>query len=210
MSDSGMNDEMITRLQAGDEAAIVEAFSVHRERLKRMLEFRMDPRLRGREDASDILQEVYLDARQRIRHYLKRSDQSFYIWRRHLTQQRLIDVHRRHLKAEMRDVKQEVSLHTRSPSAASASMAWHFVADLASPSQVAMRAELAAQIEAALESMDQIDREIIAMRHFEELRNCEVAELLGIKEAAASNRYMRALARLREVLQNVPGFLDED
>ena len=89
-------------------------------------------------------------------------------------------------------------------------MAWHFVADLASPSQVAMRAELAAQIEAALESMDQIDREIIAMRHFEELRNCEVAELLGIKEAAASNRYMRALARLREVLQNVPGFLDED
>ena len=69
-----------------------------------------------------------------------------------------------------------------------------------------MQAELAAKIEMALESMDEIDREIIAMRHFEELRNCEVAEALGIKEAAASNRYMRALARLREVIEELPGF----
>ena len=209
MSESDFNEELIARLKAGDEHAFVELFSRHRDRLKRMLEFRMDRRLRGREDASDVLQEVYLDAHQRMRHYLKRPELSFYIWLRQLTTQRLIDIHRRHLKAEMRDVKQEISIHRHHAAATSASMAMLLVAHLASPSQMAMQDELAMQIEEALESMDEIDREILALRHFEELRNCEVAEVLGLKEAAASNRYVRALSRLRDVLEEMPGFQDE-
>tara|TARA_R110002049_G_scaffold46487_1_gene135121 strand:+ start:63113 stop:63745 length:633 start_codon:yes stop_codon:yes gene_type:complete len=209
MSDTGLNEELITRMQAGEEHAFVELFSRHRDRLKKMLEFRMDHRLRGREDASDILQEVYIDAHQRMRHYIKRPELSFYIWLRQLTTQRLIDVHRRHLKAERRDVKQEVGIHRRNFAATSASMAIQLAAHLASPSQMAMHAELVVQIEKALESMDEIDREIIALRHFEELRNGEVAEVLGLKPAAASNRYMRALTRLREVLEEMPGFIDE-
>ncbi|WP_182867177.1 sigma-70 family RNA polymerase sigma factor [Stieleria mannarensis] len=209
MSGSGFNEELVERLQSGEEHAFVELFSIHRQRLKRMLEFRMDRRLRGREDASDILQEVYIDAHQRMRHYLRRPQLSFYVWLRQLTTQRLIDVHRRHLKAEMRDIKQEVGINRQMLAATSASMALQLASVLASPSQIAMHAELVLQIEKALEGMDEIDREVIALRHFEELRNSEVAEVLGIKDAAASNRYMRALTRLREVLQEIPGFLDE-
>ncbi len=209
MSDSTFNEDLLARLNAGDEHAFVGVFSRHRDRLKQMLEFRMDRRLRGREDASDILQEVYIDAHQRMRHYLKRPELSFYVWLRQLTMQRLIDVHRRHLKAEMRDVKQEISINRGNAAATSASMAVILVAHLASPSQMAMHAELVAQIEQALESMDATDREVLALRHFEELRNSEVAEVLGLKEAAASNRYVRALSRLSDVLEKLPGFFDE-
>ena len=123
MSESGINDELVERLQAGDDHALVEPFSQHRQRLRQMLEFRMDRRLRGREDASDILQDVYIDAHRRIDHFLKRPEVSFYVWLRQLTQQRLIDVHRRHLKAEMRDIKQEVSIDAGYFPTASSSMA---------------------------------------------------------------------------------------
>lgn len=209
MSGDGFDKELIERLKAGEEHAFVELFSIHRERLKRMLEFRMDRRLRGREDASDILQEVYIDAHQRMRHYLKSPELSFYVWLRQLTTQRLIDVHRRHLKAEMRDVKQEVAINRNLLAATSGSMALQLASYLASPSQIAMHAELVVQIERSLDSMDEIDREVIALRHFEELRNSEVAEVLGLKDSAASNRYMRALSRLRETLAGIPGLLDE-
>lgn len=209
MSDSQMNEELFLRLEAGDEHAFVELFSRYRDRLKQMLEFRMDRRLRGREDASDILQEVYIDAHQRMAHYLKKPELSFYVWLRQLTTQRLIDIYRRHLLAERRDVKQEISLSQRRSASDSASMALQLVAHLTSPSQLAMRAEMVTQIEEALQNMDPVDREVLALRHFEELRNSEVAEVLGIKEAAASNRYVRALSRLREVLESLPGFFDE-
>jgi RNA polymerase sigma-70 factor (ECF subfamily) len=208
MSESVLNDQLLVRVRAGDEEAFVQLFARHRARLKQMLEFRMDQRLRGREDASDVLQEVYLDAHQRLHHYLKKPELSFYVWLRQLTTQRLIDIHRRHLKAEMRDVKQEVSIHRFPSSTTSASMANLLVARLASPSQLVMRAEMVAQVEKALEQMDPVDREVLALRHFEELRNGEVAEVLGLKEAAASNRYVRALTRLREALEQVPGFFD--
>jgi RNA polymerase sigma-70 factor (ECF subfamily) len=206
MSESDFNEQLLARFQAGDEHAFVELYSHHRDRLKQMIEFRMDRRLRGREDASDILQDVYIDAHQRLRHYLKRPELSFYIWLRQLTTQRLIDIHRRHLSAEKRDVKQEVSISRPFASATSASMAVLLVARLASPSQMAMQAEMVVQIEKGLEKMDPIDREVLALRHFEELRNCEVAEVLGIKEAAASNRYVRALSRLRDLLEELPDF----
>jgi RNA polymerase sigma-70 factor (ECF subfamily) len=208
MSESALNDQLLVRVREGDEEAFVQLFARHRARLKQLLEFRMDQRLRGREDASDVLQEVYLDAHQRLHHYLKKPELSFYVWLRQLTTQRLIDIHRRHLKAEMRDVKQEVPIHRLASTTTSASMAHLLVARLASPSQLVMRAEMVAQVEKALEQMDPIDREVLALRHFEDLRNGEVAEVLGLKEAAASNRYVRALTRLREALEQVPGFFD--
>ena len=168
MSESDFNEESIARLKAGDEHAFVELFSRHRDRLKRMLEFRMDRRLRGREDASDVLQEVYLDAHQRMRHYLKRPELSFYIWLRQLTH-RIFHRHpSSHSKAEMRDVKQEISIHRHHAASTSASMAMLLVAHLASPSQMAMQDELAMQIEEALEHLMVAPR-ILALRHFEEL-----------------------------------------
>ena len=209
MSDSTMNEELLVRLKSGDEHAFAGLFSRYRGRLKQMLEFRMDRRLRGREDASDVLQEVYIDAHERLIHYLSKPELSFYVWLRQLTTQRLIEIYRRHLQAEKRDVRMEVSLDRRRTEATSASMALQLVAQLASPSQLAMRAEMIVQVEESLENMDEMDREILALRHFEELRNSEVAEVLGIREAAASNRYVRALSRLRAALEQLPGFFDE-
>ena len=209
MPDSGLDDELVARLRAGEDHAFADLFSRHRGRLKQMLEFRLDRRLRGREDSSDILQQVYIDAHKNISSYLKRPQLSFYVWLRQLTSQRLIDVYRRHMKAERRDVRQEISIDKSNSGVTSASMAIQLAALMPTPSQVAMQAEMIAQIESSLQSMDSLDREILALRHFEELRNSEVAEVLGIKEAAASNRYVRALTRLRETLEKLPGFFDE-
>lgn len=208
MSDSSLNNELLLRLEAGDDHAFVDLFARYRGRLKQMLEYRMDHRLRTRADASDVLQEVYIDAHQRISHYLKKPELSFYVWLRQLTTQRLIDFYRRHLLAEKRDARLERPLNQHNAGMTSASMAAHLVAHLASPSQLLMQAEMITQIEQTLEGMEDLDREIVALRHFEEMRNSEVAEVLGIKEAAASNRYIRALMRLREALDELPGFFD--
>jgi RNA polymerase sigma-70 factor (ECF subfamily) len=208
--DSRLNEQLVARLKGGDDEALGELFSLYRERLRRMVEFRMDRRLRGRADASDVLQEAYIDALQRVRHYVDKPEMSFFVWLRQVTMQRLIDVHRCHLDAKMRNAKQEVWIRRGDPSAVtSASMAAQLVGSLTSPSQRAMRAELVGQVEKALDCMDAIDREVLALRHFEELTNNEIAEVLGLTKAAASNRYVRALSRLRGVLAKVPGFFDE-
>jgi RNA polymerase sigma-70 factor (ECF subfamily) len=211
VAEASFSDEFAARLRDGDEQALAELFSLHRERLRRMVEFRLDRRLQGRVDASDILQEAYIDALQRVHHYTEKLEMPPFVWLRQITTQRLIDVHRRHLDAQKRDARQEVSIHFGDLSAAtSASFAAELVGHLASPSQLAIRAELLDQLEGALERMDPIDREVLAMRHFEELTNNEVAQVLGITKSAASNRYVRALGRLKAVLEGVRGFFDEE
>ncbi len=192
-----------------DERDFARQFTEHRPRLKQMLQFRMDPRLRVRTDLSDVLQEAYIEAYHRLDHYAKRPDLSFYLWLRQVTMQRMIDLHRRHLLATKRDVRQEVPLLSEGYNATtSAAIARHFIDAIVSPSQLAVRQEMLAQLESTLESMEDMDREVLALRHFEELGNGEVAELLGISEGAASNRYVRALSRLRKLLEQIPDFFD--
>ncbi len=208
-NDSGSLDHLVLRLHDGDKSALAELFSHYRERLKRMVNFRLDRRLQGRVDASDILQEAYLDAAQRLHHYADKPEMSFFVWLRQITTQRLIDIHRRHLEAQKRDAKQEISIQRGDLSmTTSASMAIQLIGHFSSPSQLVLRAELLNQVEGALESMDAVDREVLALRHFEELTNNEVAEVLGLTKAAASNRYVRALSRLKLVLAKLPGFFD--
>ena len=202
--------ELLARLKSGDEQALGELFSLHRERLWRMVNFRLDRRLYGRVDADDILQEAFIDAAQRIRHFTADGPISFFVWLRMIVGQTLIDVHRRHLGAQMRDAGREISIHGGSyPQATSISLAAHLLGHLTSPSQAAMRAELSSQLERAIETMEPIDQEVLALRHFEELTNSEVAEVLGIKQKAASIRYVRAVARLKDVLSRVPGFFED-
>lgn len=193
--------------EALDEREFTRQFTAHRPRLKQMLQFRMDPRLRARTDLSDVLQEAYIDAYRRLDYYAKQPDLSFYLWLRQVTMQRMIDLHRRHLMAGKRDVRQEVPLPAQGYDATSSlAIAQHFVDGIGSPSQLAVRQEMLTQLELTLESMESVDREVLALRHFEELGNGEVAELLGISEAAASNRYVRALSRLRKLLEQMPDF----
>jgi RNA polymerase sigma-70 factor (ECF subfamily) len=201
VADRGLTDQqLLQRLRSGDQAALAQLFDAHSPRLKTMIMLRIDDRLGGRVSGSDVLQEVYIDALKRIDHFFAKPDMPFYLWLRLLASQRLVDVHRQHLGAEMRSVKRETH-GEGSPSASSYSIARRLAAAVDSPSQQAMKNEALTQLEAALSSMDEMDREVLALRHFEELTNDEVAEVLGIKKAAASNRYVRALVRLKEILE---------
>ncbi len=205
--DSG---ELIGRVRLGDERALAELFSSHRDRLWRMVQARLDRRLRGRVDPDDILQEAYLDATRRIAHFPGEGGMSSFLWLRLIVGQTLVDVHRRHLDARMRDAGRDVSIaRGGAPGASSVSLAGQLVAHLTSPSRAAMRSEMEAQLGRAIDSLDPIDREVLVLRHFEELTNSEVAEVLGLQQKAASIRYVRAAARLKAILVKFPGFADD-
>jgi RNA polymerase sigma-70 factor (ECF subfamily) len=200
-------DDLLRRAKAGDEAALGALFVHYRDRLRKMVRLRLDRRLSGRIDASDVLQDAYLDIARRFPEYAAAPTVPFYIWLRSLTGQRLVDLHRRHLGAEMRDAGREVSLYRGAlPTASSASLAQQLLAGLTSPTQAAIREEMLLRLQEALNSMDPIDREVVVLRHFEELSNAEAAEVLGVEPAAASKRYIQAIRRLKAILDAVPGF----
>jgi RNA polymerase sigma-70 factor (ECF subfamily) len=208
-NDSQDLDDLLRRAHAGDEPARAELFARHRDRLRAMVRLRLDRRLQGRLDPSDVVQEAYLDYSRRFPEYAGNPTMPFYLWLRFLTGQRLIDLHRQHLGAKMRDAGQEVSLYRGAlPQASSVSLAAQLLGRLTSASQAAMRAETQIRVQEALNSMDPIDREILTLRHFEMLSNEETAQVLGIKKSAASNRYIRALKRLKDLLSGLPGFGD--
>ncbi len=197
----------IARRISQGEQALAEAMAQHAPRLQQAVELRVDPRLAGRLDAADVLQEAFLEARKRLARYLADPSVPVFVWLRGVVLDTLIDLHRRHLGAKMRDAGQEISLHrSATAQASSVALAAYLMGDLTSPSQAAIREETARQIEAALADMDEIDREVLILRHFEQLTNDEVAAVVGVKKAAASRRYMRALARFRTVLLTIPGF----
>jgi RNA polymerase sigma-70 factor, ECF subfamily len=201
--------ELLELLQRDGQQALAAEFSRHRERLRRMVDFRLDVRLRGRVSASDVLQEAYIDALKRLPHFQADPDVPFFIWLRTVTVQRLIDVHRQHLGAKGRDAAREVRLgHGDSIEASSEKMA-AIIGDFTSPSQAAQRAEIMENLREAIDRLDPTDREVLALRHFEELSNQEVAALLGIQTAAASKRYVRAIERLKDALDRMPGFEKE-
>ena len=195
---------LLDRAEQGDQSALTELFSRYQQRLKRMVRVRMNPRLHGRVDDSDILQDAYLEISKHLNDYLQEPTIPFFLWLRHITGQKLIAVHREHLGAQMRDAKREVSLHRGSlPSASSASLAAQLLGRLTSPSQAALKAELRVQLQEALNQMNEVDREVLVLRHFEQLSNSEVAQVLSIQESAASKRYLRALERLQQVLMRM-------
>jgi RNA polymerase sigma-70 factor (ECF subfamily) len=207
MSAPAEEDDLLRRAAAGDQQALAALFSRYGDRLRKMVRLRLDRRLSGRVDTSDVLQDAYLDVARRFPEYAAAPSVPFYLWLRSLTGQRLIDLHRRHLGAEMRDAGREVSLHRGAlPAASSASLAQHLLAGLTSPTQAAVRAEMQLRLQEALNSMDAIDREVVVLRHFEELSNSEAAAVLGIETAAASKRYIRAIRRLKAILDGIPGF----
>jgi RNA polymerase sigma-70 factor (ECF subfamily) len=169
-----------------------------------MVRLRLDRRLQGRLDPADVLQEAYLDVARRFREYAAEPAMPFYLWLRLLTGQRLVDLHRQHLGTKMRDAGLEVSLHRGGfPRASSASLAELLLGRLTTASKAAIRAETQLRVQEALNALDEIDREVLVLRHFEMLSNEETAQVLGLKPSAASNRHIRALRRLREIMAEV-------
>jgi RNA polymerase sigma-70 factor, ECF subfamily len=205
-ADSSEHDELLRRAKAGDEDALAALFNTFRERLKRMVRLRLDRRLSGRVDASDVIQDAYLEVHRRFPEWAGDEKVPFFLWLRFVTGQKLLDYHRHHLGAQMRDAAQEVSLYRGAlPQASSASLAAHLLGKMTSVSAAAIRAEHKLIVQEALNSMDELDREVLVLRHFEHMSNEETALALGVKKSTASQRYIRALKRLREILSTIPG-----
>jgi RNA polymerase sigma-70 factor (ECF subfamily) len=199
--------EELRRAAAGDEEALRSLLAAHRDRLKRMIHLRLSRRLTGRVDDSDVLQEAFVEVARKLPEYAREPKLPLFLWMRQLTALKLAEVHRRHLGTQLRDADREVTLHRGGlPLADSVSLAAQLLGTLTTPSQAAVRAETRLLVQEALNGMDPIDREVLALKHFEQLSTTEIAEVLGLSKAGAGSRYLRAIKRLRTILEQIPGF----
>ena len=195
-------ESLVSRLEAGDADALADLFSFYEDRFHRMVDVRLHWSLRGRLDAVDVLQEAYLDARDRLQNFFSREKRSIFIWLRLIVLQRLQMLERFHLQASKRDTFREVRLNGSDRSDQVDVLSYALATSITSPSEAAVREESIALVARLLEGMEPIDREVLILRHFEQLSNGEVAEVLDIGVTAASNRYMRALRRLKQQLES--------
>jgi RNA polymerase sigma-70 factor (ECF subfamily) len=206
---SSTTHRLLRHLGGADPQALADLFARHRERLRKMIRLRLDRRLHGRVRSAAVLQQVYLDLCRRIGEYQAEPAPSFFLWLRQLTGQRLQAIHRQHLGDGETGAVRHLSLHRGAlPEVHSVSMAAQLLGDRAA-NQAATRADLLLRLEEALNGMDPLDREVLALCHFEELSEEEAAAVLGLDPAAASDRYLRALEQLTAILRSVPGFFDE-
>lgn len=203
--------ELLDQAREGAAAAQEELLDRHREALRRMIALRLDPAIVQRVDASDIVQEVLLEASRRLDDYLARPVMPFHLWLRHLAKDHLIDAHRRHHLARKRGVDREQPLVRPGwAEQSSLDLAGHLLDQEPTPASAALRQELQDRMTRALARMGDDDREIILMRYFEQLGNQEIAEALGLTEAAASMRHLRAIRRLRDLLSPTQGANPEE
>ena len=199
--DSSETQQLLNRAEHGDADAVNHLMERHRQSLRQMVQMRLDRAVGRRVDASDVVQDVLLEASQRLADYVRDAKMPFHLWLRQLAKDRIIDMHRRHRVAQRRSVDREQPL-------AAPGMADRSSFDLAAqlrdpeltPAAAAIRRELEHRFLGALDELTDEDREIILMRHCEHLTNSEVAQALSLSQAAAGMRYLRALRRLRDVL----------
>ena len=201
--ESDRETRLLAAARAGDPQALSELFQAHHAALERMVELRLDPRLRTRVDPGDVVQEAWLEVVARFREWSAGGSVPFRVWLRLTTLQSLVQTQRRHLSAGMRDVGREVREVDARPSISAVCLADVFVASTTSPSQAAQRVEVRHRVLAAMEELDELDREVILLRQFENLTNAEIAAELGIEPAAASKRFARALVRLKPALEDL-------
>ncbi len=200
---------LVDRLRAGDRTALAGLFDGYRNRLHRMVDLRLDPRLRARLDPADVVQEAFLDAAKRLDDYLRDAKLPPFLWLRLIVGERMATLHLHHLGTRMRDAGREVSLyHQALPQPSTGALASMLLGTQTSLTQAAQRAERLVRVQEALNSLDSTDREILALRHFEQLNRGEAAKALGITEEAGAKRYIRALKRIKDVLARLPGGLE--
>jgi RNA polymerase sigma-70 factor (ECF subfamily) len=198
MSDPPDTERLLERVGRGDAAARGELFQRHRARLRRMVALRLDPRLAARVDPSDVVQETIAMADRRLPDYLSDRPLPFYPWLRRLARDRLADLRRKHLRAGNRTVTREEP--PALPNASVQELAERLFARSSSPSARAQREERRARVRAALESLPDRDREVLVLRHLEQLPTSEIAAELELTEATVHTRHLRALRRLRDLL----------
>ena len=210
--DDEQERELIRRAAAGDSQGWQELVDRFRGRLQRMVALRIDRRMQRRVNASDIVQEAYLEAAKHLADYMQDPKMPLYLWLRGITSNKLLEVHRHHLGFKKRNAARDVPLEGAGGDnlqSNAGAVAAALADDNTSPSLAASREEMKKVLEDALDSLDPVDREVLALRHFEHLSNAETAQVLKLETSAASKRYIRALKRLRSVLAPQGGDSDE-
>jgi RNA polymerase sigma-70 factor (ECF subfamily) len=197
--ESSETQQLLEQARQGEAAAVEQLLTRHREPMRRVIELRLDPAIGPRVDASDIVQEVLLEASRRLADYLRAPAMPFHLWLRHIALDHIIDAHRRHRLAQRRTVDREQSLKPARDDSSREQFAAFIDREL-TPATAAMRQEMENRFREVLATLDEDDRDIILMRHFEQLSNQEVASSLGLSEPAASMRYLRAVRKLRSLL----------
>lgn len=193
-------DELVRRVAEGETAAISRLLDRHRQRLRRMVGVRMDPRLAVRVDPSDVVQETLLEALRRLPAYVDERPIAFYPWLRQIAWNRLIDLHRRHILAGNRAVDREVSIDLPPSSQSLHRLAQRFLSREPSPAARIVRHELQRRVREAIERLAPEFREVLVLRHIEQLEVAEIADVLGVAEGTVKSRHFRALAKMREAL----------
>ncbi|MFN9721259.1 MAG: sigma-70 family RNA polymerase sigma factor [Planctomycetota bacterium] len=193
--------DLLKSVAGGDASAVNRLMDRHREAVRRMIQMRLDHAVARRVDASDVVQDVMLEASQRLSDYLQNPGMPFHLWLRQLAKDRIIDMNRRHRGAKRRSVDREQNLSGLGQDEQSAADLAALLRDAElTPAAAALRKEMEERFMVALDQLEENDREIIVMRHFEHLGNSDVAEALGLSPPAAGMRYLRAIRRLKEIL----------
>jgi len=204
--ESADTQNLLDQAKKGDAEAVDQLLARHREPIRRLIDLRLDPAIVQRVDASDVVQDVLLEASKRLREYLKNPAMPFHLWLRHIAKDHIIDAHRRHHQAQKRGVNREQPLARPGwMDKSSLELAGQLIDQERTPASAAIQEELQRKLHVALAGLDEDDRDVLLMRHFEQLSNQDVASALGLTEAAASMRYLRAIRRLRDVLAPPPG-----
>lgn len=197
-------DGLLERYRGGDAMAAGELLALHRSAVRRMIELRLDPMVRRRVDASDVVQDVLVEAHARMPEYAARPVLEFGLWLRQIARDRMIDAYRRHRLAARRSIDREQAIAPALADQSALDLAGLLADREATPAAQAVAHELERRFAAALEQLDEPDREIIVLRHHEQLGNQEAAQVLGLSEPAAGMRYLRAMRRLRALLGERP------
>jgi RNA polymerase sigma-70 factor (ECF subfamily) len=199
--DGDQTSELLSGARGGDAQAVDELLDRHRDSLRRMINLRLDQRIKRRIDVSDVVQEVLVEASRRLKDYLANPSMAFHLWIRQIAKDRIIDAHRRHRVSAKRSVDREQPLAAAGAvDQSTMDLAGQLCDQQLTPAAAATQRELAVHVQGAIERLHENDRDIILMRHYEQLSNQEIAAALGLTEPAASMRYLRALRRLRIVL----------
>ena len=200
-SDAANENELLHLVRRGDEAALTLVFTRYRERLRRMIQVRMNPRLQGRLDASDVVQDTYVEAARTLQKFVQDPQLPIYFWLRQLAHEKLIAAHRRHLEAQKRDASRDLSLHGMALNATSEAVAFELISQRSSPSEAMQKKSQRRELTLALEELEPLDREILTLKHFEQLTNREVSRLLEVSYEMVKKRYIRALDKLERLLR---------
>jgi RNA polymerase sigma-70 factor, ECF subfamily len=209
--DAADESVLLNRAASGDMDAWGVMLALHQQRLQNVIAFRLDPRLRGRVDPADVMQETFVAATLRRAEFFGHSTQPLFLWLRWMVGNTLLEVHRHHLGAQIRDARRELASHQHLNDNDDHNTRTALVAQLSAggtgPATAALKEEIHVRLNEALSQMDETDREVLALRHYEQLTSAETAQVLGIQERAAAKRYTRALERLRVLLTEAPGGL---